>query len=79
MDIIVTLTQGEFEILESWLGIGEVQSWIQHALDNKIRQRTDASILECTDRNPNKMNKQAKLELLKGVVLPTRVERDKGE
>jgi hypothetical protein len=79
MDIIVTLTQGEFGILESWLGVGKVKPWIQHALNNKIRQRIDASILECTDRNPKKMDKQAKLKLLKGVILPTRVERDKGE
>jgi len=75
MNIIVTLTQGEFEVLESWLGVGEVQPWIQHALDNKIRQRLDASILECTYLNPKKLTRDEKLEELGKAVLPTRESR----
>jgi len=76
MNIICTLTENEKKVLDSWLGEDKIQEWLQHALDNKIRQRIDASILECTDRNPKKMDKQAKLKLLKGTTLPTRIERD---
>ena len=74
--ISVTITDKEFEVLESWLGVGEVQKWIQHALDNKIRQRIDASILEVTDRNPAKLLKETKLALLKNIVLPIKEKRD---
>jgi len=76
MDIIVTLTEGEFDILESWLGVGEVQPWIQHALDNKIGQRVDATVEELTEFNANKLNKEQKLNILRGVKLKTRKERD---
>jgi len=77
MNITVTILDKEFEILESWLGEGQVQPWIQHALNNKVRQRIDASIMESTDRNPNKLDVAAKLDLLKGVVLPTHEQRNK--
>ncbi|MBW1711222.1 MAG: hypothetical protein JRJ73_15325 [Deltaproteobacteria bacterium] len=74
--ITVQIEDLEYEILESWLGVGQVKAWLQHAIDNKCRQRTDASVLEHTDRNPKKLNKQTKLDLLKDVQLPTRAERD---
>jgi len=74
--IQVQITDLEYEILESWLGVGQVEAWLQHAIDNKVRQRTDASVLEHTDRNPKKLNKQTKLDLLKDVQLPSREERD---
>jgi len=76
MDIIITISENEKKVLDSWLGEDKIQEWLQHALDNKIRQRVDASIMELTDRNPKKMDKQAKLDLLKDVQLPTREERD---
>lgn len=76
MDIIVTITEQEFEILESWLGVGEVQKWLQHALDNKIRQRMDATILEHTNFNPKKMTSIQKMDEVKKISLPTREERD---
>ena len=76
MDITVTLTDDEHAILESWLGVGEVQGWIQHALDNKIRQRVDESVLECTYLNPKKLTYEEKLEELGKVVLPTRESRN---
>jgi len=76
MDITVTISDKEFEILESWLGVGQIQPWLQHAIDNKVRQRTDASILEHTDRNPKRLSKESKIALLKNVSLPTREERD---
>jgi len=66
----------EYDILESWLGVGEVEGWLQHAIDNKCRQRVDASVLQHTDRNPKKMTKESKIALLKTVALPTREERD---
>lgn len=77
MNIIIT--DSEKRILDSWLGVDKIQEWLQHALDNKIRQRIDASILESTDRNPKKMDKQTKLDLLATVQLPTRVERNETE
>jgi len=76
MNITLTITDEEKKILDSWLGEDKIQEWLQHALDNKIRQRVDASILEHTDRNPKKMTKEAKISLLKDVVLPTREGRD---
>lgn len=77
MNIIVTLTEDEREVLDSWLGVGQITAWVQHALNNKIRRRVDASILEVTDRNPKKLSKKDKLDLLKHKKLPTRKERDR--
>jgi len=74
--ITSTITKDEKRVLDSWLGEDKIQEWLQHALDNKIRQRIDNSVLEATDRNPKKLNKEAKLKLLKNVTLPTREERD---
>lgn len=79
MDIIITIPDEEKRILESWLGEGQIQPWLQHAIDNKLRQRIDATILEETDRNPKKMVKADKLFALKDIVLPTRKERDGGK
>ena len=76
MNITLTISDDEKKVLDSWLGVDKIQEWLQHALDNKIRQRVDASILESTDRNPKKLSKEAKFELLKAVALPTREERD---
>jgi len=79
MNITLTITDDEKKVLDSWLGIDKIQGWLQHALNNKIRQRIDASIIESTDRNPEKISKEDKLELLKDIVLLTRIERDKGD
>ena len=72
MNIVITITDDEKRVLESWLGVGQIQVWLQHAIDNKTRQRTDAYILEYTDSNPNKMSMEAKLSALSGIELPTR-------
>ena len=76
MNITITIPDEGERILESWLGVGQIQLWIQHAINNKLRQRIDASILEETDKNPKKMTKTDKLLALKDVVLPTKDERD---
>ena len=76
MDIIITVSDEGIRVLESWLGAGQVQPWLQHAIDNKLRQRIDASILEHTDRNPKKMTEADKLLLLNDIKLPNREERD---
>jgi hypothetical protein len=76
MELIVNITDEEYAVLESWLGVGMVEPWLQHALDNKIRQRVDATILEVTEFNPQKLNQGEKLLKLVGVKLPTRKERD---
>ena len=72
MDIICTLTKEEHDVLEAVLGVGAVQLWLQHALDNKIRQRVNASVLEYTDFNPSKLDKAGKMEKLAGVKLKQR-------
>jgi len=71
--IEVRIENLEYDILESWLGVGQVELWLQQALDNKIRQRVDASVLEHTDRNPKKLSKETKLVLLAKAKLPTRI------
>jgi len=75
--IQVQIEDLEYDILESWLGEGQVEVWLQHAIDNKCRQRIDASVVEHTDRNPKKMGREAKLALLADVKLPTREQRNK--
>jgi len=74
--IQVQIEDLEYDILESWLGVGRVELWLQHALDNKIRQRVDASVFEATDQNPKKLSKETKLVLLAKTKLPTREDRD---
>ena len=76
MELKVTLTVDEYAVLESWLGVGEIEKWIQHALDNKIRQRVDASIAENTAYNPKKLDKTSKMFTLSTITLPTRKQRD---
>ena len=77
MDITVTIPDEGKRILESWLGVGQIQPWVQHAINNKLRQRIDASMLEETDKNPKKLKEDNKLLILKDIKLPTREERDK--
>jgi len=77
MDITVTITDQEAQILESWLGSGMIQKWLQDAINNKVRQRVDASILESTSFNPKKMKHEDKLKELNKVDLPARDDRSK--
>jgi hypothetical protein len=79
MDIITVITSEEKRVLDSWLGENKIQEWLRQAIDNKIRQRLDATILEVTDRNPEKLTRAEKFTLIKGVVLPTREERNPSE
>lgn len=76
MNITVTIPNEGKRVLESWLGVDQIQPWVQQAIDNKLRQRIDASILEHTDKNPKKMTEADKLVVLKDVVSLTRDERD---
>jgi len=76
MEIIVKCDDYSYAVLESWLGTGKVEEWLQQCLDNKIRTRIDASILEHTNLNPKKMKIEEKINELKKVSLPTREERD---
>ncbi len=72
MDIIITITDREKEILEHFLGENEIQSWLQHAIDNKLRQRVDACVLQYTDYNPSKMSIKNKMSTLSGIDFPPR-------
>ena len=76
MEIIISISDEGKRILESWLGVDQIQPWIQHAINNKLRQRLDASILEHTDKNPSKLEEADKLLALKDVELLTREERN---
>lgn len=76
MNIEVTISDEGKRILESWLGVDQIHPWLQHAIDNKLRQRLDASIREHTDKNPEKMTGMDKLAILRDVGLPTKEERD---
>jgi hypothetical protein len=76
MNIILTITEDEKKVLDSWLGVDKIQEWLQHALDNKIRQRVDASILEDTNLNPKKMSKVDKLIELAKIDLKRKEDRD---
>ena len=76
MDIMITISDEGKRILESWLGVDQIHPWLQHVINNKLRQRINASIEAHTDKNPKKMDESDKLLALKDVVLPTREERD---
>jgi len=76
ISIQVQIKTQEKKILESWLGKDMIQPWLQHALNNKIRQRVDASIVEASNLNPSKMNISEKLAVLDTLTLPTREERE---
>jgi uncharacterized protein (DUF924 family) len=79
MNIITTITAEEKRVLDSWLGKDKIQEWLRQAIDNKIRQRLDATILEVTDRNPQKLTRAEKFALIKDIVLPIREERNPTE
>ena len=76
MDITITISDEGKRVLESWLGVGEIQPWLQHAIDNKLRQRLDASIVASTNLNPKKLTAEQKIAELSAIALPTRVDRD---
>jgi len=76
MNITVEIPDEGKRVLESWLGEGQIQPWLQHAINNKLRQRTDASVEESTNLNSKKLEEADKILALKNVVLPTRDERD---
>jgi len=64
MDITMTITEQEKTILESWLGVGQIDLWLQNAIDNQIRKATDEAILQQTKFNPKKMSTSEKLATL---------------
>jgi hypothetical protein len=74
--IQVQIEDEAYRVLESWLGIGGVEKWLQHAINNKARKRVDASILEHTNRNPKKISLESKLTLLSTITLPTKKTND---
>jgi len=76
MEITTTISDDGEKVLKSWLGEAGIKDWLQHAIDNKLRQRVDASILEHTNLNPQKMTKDDKLIKLSKIELPTREMRD---
>jgi len=51
-------------------------AWLQHAWNNKARQRIDAAVEEVSDKNPRKMSEKEKLLIVKNSPLKTRAKRD---
>ena len=76
MDITITISDKAMEVLNSWLGEGGIEDWLNNSVTNKIRRRLNATVLEMTDRNPKKLTRAEKFALLDGLTLPTRAERD---
>ncbi len=76
VDYTVKITADEEKVLESWLGFGGVQVWLDNAIKGKINKRLDATIEEVTDKNPSKLTHSEKLDIIKTTVLPTRRGRD---
>lgn len=76
MKISVTISEEETRLLDSWMGKNQIQPWTEHAIENKLRQRVNASIRESTTWNPDKMSKEEKFEALTKVELPTFEERN---
>lgn len=76
MDITVTIPDQAEEILESWLGKRQIQPWLQHAINDKLRRRLDATILEYTNLNPQKMTEEEKYKEINKFDLETREKRD---
>lgn len=77
LTISVEIPKKGEKVLKSWLGEDGPELWLQHAIDNKLRQRVDASIIEHTDKNPAKLTLDEKLIILEAIQLPTKEERDK--
>jgi hypothetical protein len=61
-DYTITISVIEKKILEAF-GI-DIQNWAENALYNKARKMADRAILILTDKNPDKMTKQQKIDLL---------------
>lgn len=74
MRFVITITKEEQKIIDNWLGTGNFQAWLQHAVDNKLRQRIDATILAKTNINPKKLTTAQKLAELKKIDLLTEPE-----
>jgi hypothetical protein len=72
MNITVTISDDGYAVLESWLGKGKVQVWLQNAINNKLRQRLDASVLEKTDKNPSKLSVEQKYTELSKIAQVTK-------
>jgi len=77
MDITVTITEQQKELLEGMLGTGNVEVWLQNTINNKILQRAKACIKEETELNPDKLTLAEMLEELSGIKLPAREDRDR--
>ena len=72
----ITITDEQKRILESWMGKGTIQAWLQNAINEKFRNRVDASIMEHTAYNPKALSIEEKLKILSKIDLPTRQQRD---
>ncbi len=72
----ITITDEEDRILRSWLK--DPAEWLDNAFRNKIRQRIMASVEEETNFNPKKLDEVERLDVLKDVELPLRIDRTEG-
>lgn len=72
-EFIVTVSDEELKALE-W-DIYDVQSHIQNAISEKARKTMDALVLRNTDKNPKKISKTEKEQIVKDMTLETAKER----
>ena len=54
----------------------DIQEWLQNAISNRARKAIDTIITEQTDRQPKKMDKATKEQLIQTMVLKTAVEKN---
>ena len=73
--ITLKISDEEYKAMEHI--VPSVEEWIDHALNNKVRQCVDRIIEKHTDRQAKKVPMIEKLALIKNLELKTRKEQDK--
>jgi len=71
---IVTLSDEEEKALLT--NMVSIQEWLDNAIQHKAAVIIDRIIEKNTDKQPRKMEKQNKLDLIKSMTLETAVERN---
>lgn len=66
-------TEEEKALLSDMISISD---WINNAIHNKARQMIDRVVLEHSDKQPNKISKAEKLQIVRDAVIETAAERN---
>ena len=65
--IIIELTEAQYKAAA--YDCYSVEEWVKNAIENKARQQTDIIVLETTDKNPKKISKTEKENIVKNAVI----------